>query len=351
VPPRQEERLELMRGVQRRLADLPPAGKPIPHLRPAAADVQADLAALLGRLEGRGAALADLRAAAGALRDRLGRVNAVLAADLLQRFDERLAGDLRDDLYRLREVSEPLPVAVGDLPEALRERQIGRRGKWLVRAFARDCLWDFGPLERFCERARTVDPRATGKPFGTVEGLKAMQGGLTRAGVYAFLVIAAVLLLDFRRVGGALVALAPLLLGVLLVLGVLGLFGLPLSPANMIAFPLILGVGVDNGVHVLHDYLIRRREGAAGNGAPVSAAIGRGVLVKALTTMIGFGALMISTERGLASLGFVLTLGVGCSMLTALVLLPAVLALAGKRQTAPAPKTATPQRAALRAAA
>jgi predicted RND superfamily exporter protein len=91
----------------------------------------------------------------------------------------------------------------------------------------------------------------------------------------------------------------------------------------MIALPLILGVGIDNGVHVLHDYLMRRREGQA----TISRAIGRGVLVKALTTMIGFGTLMVSSHRGLFGLGFILTLGVGCCMLTALVFLPAVLRL------------------------
>jgi predicted RND superfamily exporter protein len=151
---------------------------------------------------------------------------------------------------------------------------------------------------------------------------------LQRAGLYAFLVIVLVLWLDFRKPGNTLIALTPLLVGVFLSLGVLGLCGFPLNPANMIAFPLILGVGVDNGVHVLHDYLIRRREGLSG----VSRAIGRGVLVKALTTMIGFGTLMISTERGLVGLGFILTLGVGCSMLSALVLLPAALHLLSRRE-------------------
>jgi uncharacterized protein len=105
----------------------------------------------------------------------------------------------------------------------------------------------------------------------------------------------------------------------------MALFGIPLNPANMIAFPLILGVGVDNGVHVLHDYLLRRAEGLS----TISYPIGRGVLVKALTTMIGFGTLMISSERGLAGLGFILTLGVGCCMVTALAFLPAVLSRLG----------------------
>src|SRR5438105_7906793 len=84
-----------------------------------------------------------------------------------------------------------------------------------------------------------------------------MQHDLHRAGVYAFAVIALVLLIDFRSWRKTLLALAPLVVGVVFTLGILGLSGIPLNPANMIAFPLILGVGVDNGVHVLHDSLLR----------------------------------------------------------------------------------------------
>jgi predicted RND superfamily exporter protein len=221
-----------------------------------------------------------------------------------------------------------VPISVADLPPDFRERYIGRSGKWLLRVFAKDCLWDFEPLEHFTRQIATVDPEATGKPFSTVEGLRAMKDGFQRAGLYALLVIVAVLFADFRSLRNTLIAVAPLTMGVILSLGIMGLFGVPLNPANMIAFPLILGVGVDNGVHVLHDYLLRRREGQS----TISYAIGRGVLVKALTTMIGFGMLMISSERGLAGLGFILTLGVGCCMLGALVFLPAVLRRLGMAQ-------------------
>jgi predicted RND superfamily exporter protein len=241
----------------------------------------------------------------------------------LSDFERRLKGDLAEDLRRLRDVATPVPITLDDLPPALRERYVGRSGKWLLRVFAKDCLWDYGPLEHFTRQVQTVDPDATGKPFGTVEGLKSLKNGFQWAGLYALGVIVLVLLADFRNVRHALIALAPLAMGMLLSLGVLGLCGLPLNPANMIALPLILGVGIDNGVHVLHDYLMRRREGQA----TISRAIGRGVLVKALTTMIGFGTLMVSSHRGLFGLGFILTLGVGCCMVTALVFLPAVLRL------------------------
>ena len=78
---------------------------------------------------------------------------------------------------------------------------------------------------------------------------------------------------------------------------------------------------------------------ATAGRAELTRAIGRGVLVKALTTMIGNAALMISTERGLVGLGFILTLGVGCSMLCALVLLPALLSLLGPAAEARVPGT------------
>jgi hypothetical protein len=330
LPPDQDQKLPLVDGIHQRLEKLPPRGKAIGHARPDVVALRGDLGDLLltlGSLVQRAGPQAKLLAEVKRSLVELGRemlqTPAEQSAHLLQRFDQRLAEDLAESLHHLRDVAHPALITLADLPPALRERYIGKSGTWLLRVFARDDLWDFEPLEQFTRTIREVDAEATGKPFGTVEGLKAMKNGLERAGLYAFAVIVLVLWVDFRRLRTTLLALTPLVLGVVLSVGMLGLLGLPLNPANMIAFPLILGVGVDNGVHVLHDYLIRRREGRDG----VSRAIGRGVLVKALTTMIGFGTLMISTERGLAGLGFILTLGVGCSMLSALLLLPAALTL------------------------
>jgi hopanoid biosynthesis associated RND transporter like protein HpnN len=331
VPPDQDQKLPLVAEIDQHLHKLPRRGAHIHHGRPDIPRLRTDLGVLMqevAALQGRTKMPAALNESLAALGKELLRCAPETTARRLQRFDQRLAEDLAENLHRLRDVATAAPITVDDLPPALRERYIGRSGAWLLRVFAQDDLWDFEPLEHFTQKIHEVDPEATGKPFGTVEGLKAMKDGLLRAGLYAFAVIVLVLWLDFRSLRNTLLALTPLVLGVLLSLGVLGLIGLPLNPANMIAFPLILGVGVDNGVHVLHDHLLRRREGRDG----VSRAIGRGVLVKALTTMIGFGTLMISTERGLAGLGFILTIGVGCSMLSALLLLPVVLELLTRRR-------------------
>ena len=111
-----------------------------------------------------------------------------------------LTGDLAEDLHRLRDVSTPgADRASTTCRASLRERYVGQNGKWLLRIFAKDCLWDFEPLEHFVAQVRTVDPEATGKPFSTVEGLKAMKNGFQWAGIYALIVIVLVLLARFPQ--------------------------------------------------------------------------------------------------------------------------------------------------------
>jgi hopanoid biosynthesis associated RND transporter like protein HpnN len=329
VPADQDKKIDLMRDIRSRLHNLPERGATIPHSRPSFHELHGEMACLVGQLQPLADAspqplLADLRQGLKKLYDKLDDMPAVgLAEERVQAFEESMAGDLAADLHRLRDVSTPLPITLADLPSALRDRYIGKTGKWLLQVFGKDCLWDFEPLQHFATRIAEVDSQATGKPFATVEGLQAMKNGFQWAGLYAFLAIIAVLACDFRNPGRTLIALSPLAVGITLALGVMGLCGLPLNPANMIALPLVLGVGVDNGVHILHDHLAYKAEGER----TLSGAIGRGVFVKALTTMIGFGTLMISSQRGLAGLGFCLTLGVGCCMATALIFLPALLRL------------------------
>lgn len=333
VPQDQDSKLPLLKDIQNRLRRVPPRGEVITHLRPSRADVQTELSNLIGKLRpladaGAPSLLVNLRQDLLALNERLASLPVAAVEERLQDFDQRLTRDLADDLHRLREVATPAVIALADLPADLRERYIGQSGKWLLQVFGKDCLWEYAPLQHFVRQIQSVDPEATGKPFATVEGLRSMKHGFQWAGVYAFLAIILVLSIDFRNLWHVLIALAPLAMGMVLAVGILGLFGLPLNPANMIALPLILGVGVDNGVHILHDYLLRKAEGRP----TISYPIGRGVLVKALTTMIGFGTLMISSQRGLVGLGLCLTLGVGCCMLTALVFLPAALRLLSNRQ-------------------
>jgi preprotein translocase subunit SecF len=336
VPLDQPRKLDLLRDIHHQLRWLPNRGAVIPHMAPDVETLRGDLDKFVDLVTTSDQVPDVLRLSARELGRKLGEASTASGSTVsptLQRFDERLAGDLCESLHRLRDVSTPEQITVDDLPVGLRERHVGKNETWLLRVFTEASLWEFENLEHFTKQISTVDPEATGRPFGTVEGLRAMKTGLERAGLYALIAIVLLLWLDFRSLRETLLALLPLVAGVVCSLGVMGLFDLPLNPANMIAFPLILGVGVDNGVHLLHDWRVSRLRIAdcglriedTNRPHAISHAMGWGVLVKSLTTVVGFGALMVSTERGLVSLGFLLAMGVGWAMVTALIVLPAIL--------------------------
>jgi hypothetical protein len=179
-------------------------------------------------------------------------------------------------------------------------------------------------LERFVRQVESVDPRVTGHPIQTYYASRQMQTSYVHAAIYAAFAVAIVLMLDLRHIRHTLLASVPVVLGLLQMLGVLAWLDIPLNAANMIVLPLILGIGIDDGVHVIHD--LRRQQGRY---LP-SLSTGMAVVLTSLTTMI-------ADHQGVRSLGQVLTIGVFCCMLTSLFTLPAWLCLVTRRA---APQTA-----------
>jgi hopanoid biosynthesis associated RND transporter like protein HpnN len=236
-------------------------------------------------------------------------------------FQQRAAGDLLTRFHALAGVADPEPPQLADLPPSLVERFVGSSGRHLLKIYGRGDIWNFDALERFVKDVRSVDPRATGNPLQAYEASLEMKRSYEQAALYSLIVILAVLWLDFRSVTHALLAALPLALGMAQTLGLMGLVGIDLNPANLIGIPLILGIAVDYGVHIVHDALERP------GPYRISASTANSVLVDALTTILGFGALMVASHKGLESLGRVLTLGVTTCTITSLVLLPAILAL------------------------
>ena len=236
-------------------------------------------------------------------------------------FQQRAAGDLLTRLHALSSVANPEPPALDDLPPSLVERFVGSSGRHLLKIYGRGDIWKFESLEKFVQEVRSVDPRTTGNPLQAYEASLEMKRSYEQAGLSALAVILVVLWLDFRSVKHALLAALPLAVGLLQTLGLMGLGGIDLNPANLIGIPLLLGIAVDYGVHIVHDALERP------GPYRISASTANSVLVDALTTILGFGALMVASHRGLESLGRVLTLGVTTCTVTSLVFLPALLAL------------------------
>ena len=106
--------------------------------------------------------------------------------------------------------------------------------------------------------------------------------------------------------------------------GVFAYLGVSLNPANLIVLPLVLGIGVDDGVHVVHDFRLQR-----GSYCMSSSTISA-IVLTSLTSMAGFGSLMVASHHGLRSVGLVMVIGVASCLFVSLVPLPAALTIAAR---------------------
>ena len=318
VPLDHEEKRPIIERIRRRLADLPERPQVIP------VDSPEDLGWILRRAQN---ALVDgslrgeqLRRQLELVREELRNLPERKCIQRLSEFQHYMASDLLSRLHKLRAMSNPEPPRLDDLPEGLVTRFVGRQDRrYLMKIYSKADIWDMDAMREFVREVRGVDPRATGNPLQTYEASRQMKRSYENAAWYALAAILVVLYLAFRSLRYTFLAMLPMALGMLQMFGLLGYLNVPLNPANMIVLPLILGIGIDDGVHVVHDFRFRRGR------YRMSASTASAVLITSLTTMIGFGSLMIASHKGLQSLGRVLTIGVSCCLFTSLVMLPALL--------------------------
>ncbi|KPJ60820.1 MAG: hypothetical protein AMJ46_05000 [Latescibacteria bacterium DG_63] len=223
---------------------------------------------------------------------------------------------------RIAEMSSADVITLNDVPDSYRERYVSKDGShFLVTFYSRRDIWDGLFTSPFLDTMLRKIPNATGSPVFMKEMVEASGREGRLAFVIALATILVLLLLDFRSPRAALVAVTPLLMSAVWLFGLMGLFGIKFTIVNVIGFPLLIGIGIDDGVHVLHRY---RVEGRA-NLAYTVSSIGKAILLTSLTTMLGFGSLMSSDYRGYVGLGLIVTMGIGLCFITSVVVLPAIL--------------------------
>jgi hopanoid biosynthesis associated RND transporter like protein HpnN len=211
-------------------------------------------------------------------------------------------------------------MTVQDLPESVRGNFL-QNGTYLLRIFPKESIFEEGTLDRFVPEIRNVDSEVIGSPVSFFVFSHALKKACITSSIYAIVAILLMLSLAFRSFRITLVSLVPLLLGTLWTIGIMGWAGVQFNLANSMFMPLVVGAGVEYGVIVLQ----RWREGNMLPGH-LSFSTGKGVIVAALSTTIGFGALMVSHHRGIFSLGFVAWEGSLCVLIPAIFVLPAIFA-------------------------
>jgi hopanoid biosynthesis associated RND transporter like protein HpnN len=216
------------------------------------------------------------------------------------------------------------PFGVDDLPERLRSRWLSADGRARIEIRPAEDLRDQRARRRFVRAVQSVAPNASGAPVVMTEGGRAVIGAYRQAAVTALLAITLLLAALLRQVVAVALVLAPLLLAAVLTVAATVLFGLPFNFANVIVLPLLFGLGVASGLHIV----LRARQ--AGPQRVLLTSTPRAVLFSALTTVGSFGALALSSHKGTASMGLLLAIAIGLTIVCTLVVLPALLHEAGR---------------------
>ncbi len=252
------------------------------------------------------------------------RVNPQQAVQALNTFQVHYFPVLRTKVY---DMANPEFITLETLPDHIKERYINDAGDmYLVTLYPREQIWDFEVMRRFDAQLAQVHPRITGTPplFLRLIDYIARDGLI--ATVLTIVIVVLLLWFDFRSLKMALLGVIPLLAGGIWMVGILKSLGMMLNFINVMGLPMIVGIGIDDGVHLLHRY---QYEGL--NKTPtVLKSTGKAILLTSLTTMAGFGSLSTASYRGWASLGILLAIGVGACFLTTVLFLPAIIGLTQK---------------------
>ncbi len=259
------------------------------------------------------------------LLDRSHRDSAEAALNYLQ---AQLYRDFVSKFYGLQRNLKPTVITIKDVPDELRRKFIGENGHFLIQIHPKVDIWEKAGAAQFVQEMRTVDPDVTGPPIITYEATVLMERAYFTGTIYAFVLVGGLSVFMIRRLRESMLALVPMVLALLWTVGLMHVFGIKFNLANIWGLPLIIGTAAEFGLNVIVSYL---EVSPHARGPLIARSAVMGVLLNGLTTMVGFGSLMIASHRGIFSLGLLLTLGSFCGLVAALVVLPVLLQLVRNR--------------------
>jgi uncharacterized protein len=281
------------------------------------------------------------------------------AAEKVAAFQQALFKDIFATFQALANQDNRGPLRADDLPAALRNRFVGVTGKYLIQVYPKEDIWKrenqkefvhelrqaltpndmetsdkpalfkglIGKLKRLAgvreadDSTQTVKPIITGTPVQLYEYTSLLVNSYIEAALYSLGAIILLVLFHFRTLSSLVLALIPVAVGSVWLGGIMGHFGIPLNPANIMTLPLVIGIGVTNGIHILNRFAEEKTPGI------LAKSTGKAVLVSGLTAIAGFGSLILGKHQGIQSLGLVMSIGIATCMIAGMAFLPAVMSL------------------------
>lgn len=238
--------------------------------------------------------------------------------DKLPALQGALIAGLKPRLAELRLALSARPVAYEDLPPDLVRAWVTPDGRARIEVFPKIDVRTNAGIEKFANAVRTVAPQVSGGPIAIKASADTVVGAFVQAGTLALVAIAALLWITLRSLRDVALVLIPLLLAASLTLITSVAVGLPLNFANIIALPLLLGIGVAFDIYFVMNW-------RAGLSGPLQSSTARAVIFSAATTTCAFGSLAASSHPGTSDMGKLLALCLFYTLVCTLFILPALL--------------------------
>jgi predicted RND superfamily exporter protein len=219
---------------------------------------------------------------------------------------------------QLRRALQAQPVSLNTLPPELVAAWKSKDGLMRIEALPRGDPNDNDNLRRFASAVLAAEPTAIGGPVSILKSGDTVVSAFVHAGIYALVVIGLLLWITLRRITDVLLTLVPLLVAGAVTLEICVLIGLPLNFANIVALPLLLGVGVAFKIY----YVTAWRSGRTNL---LQTSLTRAIFFSALTTATAFGSLWLSSHPGTSSMGKLLALSLVTTLAAVLLFQPALM--------------------------
>jgi predicted RND superfamily exporter protein len=249
-----------------------------------------------------------------------GRITRLAAAPLEMRqiAETVFVLPLKTMLSGLRQALGAEEITEQTLPSDLKADWVAPDGRARIQILPKGDPNDNEIIRNFARAVLTVAPTATGGPITILEASHTVVGAFLQAGAWALISIAMLLWITLRRVTDVLLTLVPLLLAGVATLEICVLIGLPLNFANIIALPVLLGIGVAFKIY----YIMAWRAGQTGL---LQSSLTRAVIFSAMTTASAFGSLWLSSHPGMSSMGKLLALSLACTLAAAVLFQPVLM--------------------------
>jgi hypothetical protein len=245
---------------------------------------------------------------------------------LRERAEAAFVAPLRYSLDQLRSALQPDRVSMETIPPALARQWMTSDGRARIELLPKGDPNDTAVLRSFVNAVLAIEPNATGPAVQLFEAGEAVVHAFIEAGIFALVAIAILLLFTLRRIGDVMLTLIPLVIAGIVTLELCVVLDLPLNFANIIALPLLLGVGVAFKIY----YIMAWRAGKTGL---LQSSLTRAVIFSALTTATAFGGLWLSSHPGTASMGKLMALSLACTMAAAVLFQPVLMGPPRKKAT------------------